>query len=193
MGRRRVHDPAERSPDAQTLRMVWILIGSMAIGAVALWLGPARMHITQPGFSIPLAAFVLIVVATDYPSVVFEFRRQTLLTTFCEISTVIALSLCTPLTMLIGGVVGFFVVQLAQRYPPLKITFNIAARALQLGVSRAALAHFAGGRNILSPRGALMVFAAVALGDFVNRWPCLASSGSPPGPSGARTSCRVCC
>jgi len=141
----------------------------MAAAAAALWFGWAsHAPIHESSLRIGLLTLIGLAAASDAFRVNFEFRHQFVFLSFSDTILVVALAFCPAPVMMAGALVGYGAALAIRRHPPVKFCFNLAMRAVEVGLLRLIFSGLSGGGAVLSPRDWWALLCAVGVTYVVN-------------------------
>lgn len=143
-------------------RRVWPLtIVMAAVGLAFTLLGVVGLEQPNVGLTLPLAAFVLIVAAIEFPLIHLHFRSEAHSVTLGELALCIGLFLVSPLTLVLGAVIGAAIAKCRQ--VPVKLAFNVSMSFLQAAVAVTLFHALADPAEPFGTRSVLAAFVAMAV------------------------------
>ena len=153
----------------QTARNVWSFVAFVAfLGFVACITALQLPVYDERPFELSWVILTLCFGLAERFHVNIEVRREAHSLTFSEIPMTVGLLFADPgvliLARLVGGVLGFAVVR---RPAPVKVAFNGAQHALEVGVVLLTFHWLVGDASPIEPRGWLAAVSAIALGHMV--------------------------
>ncbi len=152
------------SPTARTIGLTVAIVGAAGAALPSLTAAPIA---GQP-FTIPWWIIAIAFAITETVVFHLEIYREAHSFSFSEIPLIIALFFCSPLTLVVGRLVGEAVALSRTRQPPLKVSLNLATFFAECVAAVAVFQWVGGGVNPLHPSAWLAAFMAIGVADLVS-------------------------
>ncbi len=158
--------PWRRSPTSAVLALsLLMLVGAFAVDRLFF---DGSAVIADAPFVLPWLVIVAAFAASELLGVHLESRGDAHSITFPEIPYVLALSLATPHSVVVGRLLaGIVVLGVIQRQSPRKLFFNLSMFALEATAVAAVFHSVLGGGNPIEPRSWVAAFAALLTGHLI--------------------------
>src|SRR4051794_14068255 len=153
------------SPTARTIGLTLAVIGVAAAGLPRL---AAARTVGLP-FGVPWFVIALSFAATELLVFHLEIHQEAHSFSFSEIPLVVGLFFCSPLTLVLGRLLGEAVILIArERQPLLKVALNLATFAAECTVALGVFHAVGNGSSPLHASAWLAAFLAIGAADLVS-------------------------